>query len=247
MLEEKVGQLDAVHFDVLTCANLREDYHPLHRRDARVDRDNRREMLQYAADKGLIVSSEAFWDRMTPYYDLGSTKFAHVLGGDEYCVVPMTMLVYHDSACHLWWEVDNYNNPEHRSQGERGYSPSLYWGGGAPRLQSAIDALLGAPPDIFPFGYQYNFVPHEQPKKYMYRFRLEDQSVQDAIACAKPVMALHARIGKLEMTEHILHTPDGAIQETVFADGTRVIANFANVALEAPGVGLLAPESWVTR
>lgn len=244
MIEEEHSGLDAVHYDVLCCSSLMEDYHPAHRRDARADRENRREMLQYAAGKGLVVSSEGFYDRMTPYYDLGSVKFAHALGGDEYCVVPMTMLVYHDSAYHLWWEVDNYNNPEHRTQFGRGQLSRLYWGGGSPRVQSVMDALLGTPPDIFPFGKQYNFVPHNSPKTYLYRFRLEDQAVREAIEYAKPVMALNARIGKLEMLEHRLHTPDGAVQETVFADGTRVIANFANVTQEAPGIAPLPPESW---
>ena len=57
-------------------------------------------------------------------------------------------------------------------------------------------------------------------------------------------MALNEKIGKLEMMEHKLHRPDGAIQESVFADGTRVIANFSNVHLEADGADLLPPESW---
>jgi hypothetical protein len=60
-------------------------------------------------------------------------------------------------------------------------------------------------------------------------------------------MRLNARVGMLEMTGHTLHTPDGAVQESIFADGTRVIANFANVPLEAPGGGLLDAESWVIK
>jgi len=247
LLDDEHRQLDAVHYDVLCCTSMLEDYHPDHRADAQADRENRKAMLQYAASKGLLVSSEGFSDRMTAYYDLGSVKFAHALGGDEYCVVPMTMLVYHDSAYHLWWEVDNYNNMEHRSQFCRGQTTRLYWGGGSPRLQAAMDALMGTPPDIFPFGLQYNFVPHTSPQKYLYRFRLEDPLVREAIECAKPVMTLNARVGPCEMEEHILHTPDGAVQETVFADGTHVIANFANVTQEIPGLGSLPPESWRTR
>ncbi len=247
-LDHEHAGLDGMHYDVLCCTCPNEDYHPAHTAGARADAESRRRMLEYASrEKGLLVSSEGFRGRMTPYYDLGNTKYAHVLGGEEYCVVPMTMLVYHDCAYQTWWEVDNYNNPEHRAQGERGFSRRYWAGGGFPQLQAAIDALMGTPPDIFPFGLQYAFVPHNEPELYKYRMRFEDPRVQEAIACAKPVMALNARIGMLEMTEHRLHTPDGAVQETVFADGTRVIANFANVALEAPGVGLLAPESWMVR
>lgn len=247
-LDREHAGLDGMHYDVLCCTWYNEDYHPAHTTDARADAENRRHMLEYAGrDNGLLVSSEGFKGRMTPYYDLGNTKYQHALGGEEYCVVPMTMLVYHDSAYQTWWEVDNYNNPEHRAQGERGFSRRYWMGGGYPQLQSAMDALMGTPPDIFPFGLMYAFVPHNQPDVYPYRIRFEDPRVQEAIACAKPVMALHARIGMLELVEHILHTPDGAVQETVFADGTRVIANFANVAVEVPGVGVLQPESWVER
>ena len=244
LLDHEHAGLDGMHYDVLCCVAPREDYNPLHREDARTDVANRAAMLQYAGAANRIVSSEGFWGRMTSSYDLGSCKFAHMLGGDEYCVVPMTMLVYHDSAWHTWWEVDNYNNYEHRTQFGRGQTQRLPWGGGHARLQAAIDAIQGTPPDIFPFGLQYGFVPHGMPEVYTYRFRLEDALVQEAIAFAKPVMALNRRVGRLELTEHKLHRPDGAVQESVFADGTRVVANFANAALEAPGVGLLPPESW---
>ena len=242
--DEHIG-LDGVHFDTLTARPFIEDYHPGHRTDTKEDWVNRQKMLDHAAGKGMIVSSEGFWGRMTSHYDLGSTKYAHTLGREEYCIVPMTMLVYHDSAYHTWWEVDNYNNSEHRTQYNRGFLPRFQWGGGAPRIQSAMDALMGTPPDIFPFGVQWNFIPHSK-ELYTYHIRIEDQGVQDAIQYVKPVMELNAAVGKLQMVEHRLHTPEGAVQETVFADGTRVVANFANVPMEAPGAGLLSAESWKT-
>ena len=246
LLSQEHAGLDGIHYDVLCSCEPREDWSPLHRDDRRADRQRRIEVLLLAAERNMIVSSEGFQGRLTPHYDLGSTKYAHMLGGEEYCLAPMTMLVYHDCAIHMWWEVDNYNNFEHRTQFGRGQTGRLNWGGGALRQQAAIDALLGCPPDIFPFGLQYNYVPHSHPKIYTYRFRLEDPLVAEAIELAKPVAQLHRRIGKLEMVEHRMHRPDGALQETVFADGTRVIANFANVALEAPG-GPLAPETWIVR
>jgi len=236
--------LDAVHFDVLTCVRFQEDWRPDRRSDARADEAAVRGILADAGRRGLIVASEGFLDRLTPWYDLGSTKFSHVVGLDEYCTVPMTMLVYHDSAIHTWWEVDNYNNPEHRSQFGRGYPARFWWGGGFPRRQAAIDALMGAPPDLFPFGAQYCFVPHAHPKTYVYRPSLNDELVRQAIEVAKPVMALHARVGRLELLDHRLHQPDGSIQETVFADGTRVTANFADVAQETPGGIVMPPQSW---
>lgn len=244
-LDGEMRDLAWVHYDVLTCPPFFEDYSPAHRGDARSDAEWRLRILDYTAGKGWIVSSEGFWGRAASHYDLGNTKLTNPVGRDEYAVVPMTMLVYHDSAFHTWWEVDNYNNPEHRSQYERGYQDRYPFIPGQPRVQSAMDALMGTPPDIFPFGRQWNLVPHSRDL-YFYNRGLQDSLVQESIERAKSVMALNSRIGRLEMTGHTLHTSDGALQETRFADGTRVIANFANVPLEAPDAGTLQPESWTS-
>lgn len=244
-LDEKMNGLGFVHFDVIASRVSFEDYHPAHRTDARAERDGRQRILEYAGSKGLIISSEGFYDRLTPYYDLGNSKYPLALGGDEYCVVPMTMLVYHDSAYHTWWEVDNYNNPQAQAKGDRGFQDRFAFGGGRSRQQACMDALMGTPPDIFPFGAQYGYVPHNYPQSYIYRYRLDDACVRDAIEYAKPVMALNRRVGRHEMVEHKLLRPDGALQETTFADGTRVMVNFANIALEIPtGGGQMAAESW---
>ena len=246
MIENESKGLEMVHYDVLTTTKIKEDYNSLHICDARGDTESRKKLLEYTADKKMYISSEGFWGRMTKYYDIGNTKYYNALGGDEYCVVPMTMLVYHDSAYQTWWEVDNYNNPEHQSQWNRGFTRRFNVGGGHAHLQACSDALMGVNPDIFPFGKQYNFVPHSYPENYYYSFRLEQPEVREAIELAKPVMKLNKKIGKLEMVDFKLHRADGSIQESVFADGTRVIANFANVALEAPKAGLIQPETWIT-
>jgi hypothetical protein len=65
--------------------------------------------------------------------------------------------------------------------------------------------------------------------------RLEDVSVQEALAAALPVTRLHRRIGKQELLAHEFLSEDGAVQATTFADGTRVVANFA--AEHRAGVG----------
>ncbi len=245
-IDNELKDMDWLHYDVLTGGPFLEDYNQAHRCDARAEAEGRAKVLDYATDRGMIVSSEGFWGRGMSHYDLGNTKRPFAIGRDEYAIVPMTMLVYHDSAYHTWWEVDNYNNPEHRSQYNRGYPDRYAFGGGFPRIQSAMDAIMGTPPDIFPFGRQWSLNPHST-NLYMYNRRLEDELVDESIAYAKRVMDLNAKTGKLELVEHILHTPDGAVQESVFADGTRVIANFANVPLDLPGIGRLEAESWVTR
>jgi hypothetical protein len=235
--------LDMVHFDVLTSRRLSEDWHPGHRLDSRGDREARGRILAYAGTQNRIISSEGFFDRLTPWYDLGNSKYPRALGGEEYCVVPMTMLVYHDSAYHTWWEVHNYNNPHHRSLG----GDRLAFGGGWPRIQSCMDALMGTPPDIYPFGRQYNFIPENHPQVYFYRQTLDSPAVREAIGYARPVMDLNRSIGKLEMVGHRLLHPEGAVQETVFADGTCVTVNFANVPMDVEGLGWLPAESWRRR
>jgi hypothetical protein len=43
---------------------------------------------------------------------------------------------------------------------------------------------------------------------------------------------------------HETLAPDGAVQATTFADGTRVAANFADEPREVPGAGRLPARSW---
>jgi len=58
------------------------------------------------------------------------------------------------------------------------------------------------------------------------------------------VLKLNKRTAKLEMKELNILKPDGSLQESIFADGIKVAANFANVPQEVKGAGLLEPESW---
>ena len=71
--------------------------------------------------------------------------------------VPMTMLVYHDSCLHDWWEVHNYNGLPGWQVGAEGHGFGLV-GNGLPLLKAAQDALYGCPPNVFPFGRQYGWV-----------------------------------------------------------------------------------------
>jgi len=243
-LDRNLKGCDGVHYDTLTANWLLEDWTPGRMTSAEDDYNTIREMMQLAGERNMYVAAEGFCGRLTPYYELGSTKYTHMVCRDEYYCVPLTMLVYHECASHIWWEVDNYNNPLNRSQGGRGWEPRYYFGAGYPEQQSAVDASAGTIPDIMPFGLQYTFVPKNMPDLFYYRFRMDEPALVPAVECAKRVQKLHRRIGKLEMKEIRILKEDGAIQETVFADGTRIVANFANTELEAPKLGMLPPESW---
>lgn len=190
------------------------------------------------------VSSENFNDLFSLEYDLGSVKAWPQYGPWTFWPIPLTSLVFHDSMIHSWWEPHSYNAPQFgRSEGPN----LLEYGGGRPDLQAALDALMGCPPDVFPFGTQYAWTGRGS-ETFTYSFRFEDPMVQYALAKAKPVSALHRKIGKLEMTNFEILSEDGWVQRSTFADGTVVIANFgATMRSDIPGIDPIQGQSWVSR
>ena len=111
---------------------------------------------------------------------------------------------------------------------------------------------MGCPPDVFPFGAQYGY-SGKGTDTFLYKYRLEDPEVQIALKAALPVSRLHKRIGQQEMVHFKILSEDGYVQESAFADGTRVAANFCQdfVGSEkgidhkiVPGAGVLPPEGW---
>ena len=241
------------HFDVLTCASIGECHATDHM--AHVGRPLSREedllWLRKAlttgkgqGEKSRAVSSESFNDLFSLEYDIGSVKAWPQYGPWPFWPVPLTGLVYHDSILHSWWEPHNYNSPYFN----RAVGPDLYeYGGGRADLQAATDALLGCPPDVFPFGAQYGWTGRGY-ETVTYQFRFEDPLVQYALAKALPVAALHRRIGKLEMTDFEILSEDGWVQRTAFADGVEVVANLGfGQRSDIAGLAPITGQSWVTR
>jgi hypothetical protein len=239
------------HFDVLTCASSGECHALDHK--AHLGRPmSREEDLRWlrktlVTGQGLdhrrnAVSSESFNDLFSLEYDLGSVKAWPQYGPWTFWPIPLTSLVFHDSMIHSWWEPHNYNTP----QGGRSEGPNLLeYGGGRPDLQAACDALLGCPPDVFPFGTQYAWTGHGS-ETFTFSFRFEDPMVQYALAKAKPVADLHRKIGKLEMTNFEILSDDGWVQRSIFSDGTTVIANFSSrMRSDIPGIDPIQGQSWV--
>jgi hypothetical protein len=263
-LQTSIPDMTWDHFDVLACVPPMECYaldHPKHA-GRLLSRSEDREWVRKAfrADQamGWMVSSESFNDGYSLELDLGSVKAWPQYGPWPFWPIPLTMLVYHDSLIHSWWEVHNYNNPWH---GRTSMLEGLFeYGGGRPKLMAALDALMGCPPDVFPFGAQYCYNGRGK-ETFLYKNRFEDPEVQMALREALPVARLHRRTGKQELVHFKILSEDGYVQETAFADGTRVVANFSrNFTGEAPGIDhkrvnppasgrvkgieTLAPESW---
>lgn len=255
-LANRIPDMSWDHFDVLACVPPMECYahdHPGHTQRPMTRSEDRQWVRQtFLADQeaGLIVSSENFNDAYSLEYDIGSVKAWPQYGPWPFWPVPLTMLVYHDSLVHSWWEIHSYNNAW---RGRTSMLSGLFeYGGGRPRLMAALDALMGCPPDVFPFGAQYGYTGHGK-ETFLYRYRYEDPEVQIALKAALPVSHLHRRIGKQEMVHFKFLSEDGYLQETAFADGTRVVANFSRDFVgEAPGIDhkivkaidRLGPESW---
>jgi hypothetical protein len=244
------------HFDVLSCMPPMECYaldHPNHF-GRPLSRSEDREWVRRAflADQvaGRMVSSESFNDGYSLELDFGSVKAWPQYGPWPFWPIPLTMLVYHDSMIHSWWEIHSYNNPW---RGRTTMLDNLFeYGGGRPKLMATLDALMGCPPDVFPFGAQYGYAGRGK-ETFLYKYRFEDPEVQIALREALPVARLHQRIGKQEMVHFKILSQDGYVQETAFADGTRVVANFSRDFVGSmpgvdhtviKGVETLGPESW---
>lgn len=254
-LASSVKDITWDHFDVLACVPNQECYaldHPEHLGHPSSRAEDRKWVRKaFFADQAqsLPVSSENFNDNYSMEYDIGSVKAWPQYGPWPFWPVPLTMLVYHDSMIHSWWEVHNYNSPYFsRTRAAEHFE----YGGGKPRLMAALDALMGCPPDVFPFGTQYGWTGRGN-ETFLYRYRFEDPEVQLALREALPVAQLHRKIGKQEMVHFKILSDDGTVQETAFADGTRIVANFSHdivggssgighAAIE--GIDSLMPESW---
>jgi len=255
-LKSALSNLTWDHFDVLACAPVSECFatdHPPHLNQPLSRTEDRAAIRRtFLADQtaGLVVSSENFNDAYSLECDLGSVKAWPQYGPWLFWPIPLTMLVYHDSMIHSWWEVHNYNSPWFGRT--KATSPSFEYGGGRPRLMATLDALMGYPPDVFPFGAQYGWTGRGT-ETFLYRYRFEDPEVQVALHEALPVAKLHRRIGQCEMVHFKILSEDGYVQESAFSDGTRVVANFSrdviggargigHVVLE--GVDSVMPQSW---
>lgn len=244
-----MGAMDWIHYDVNATQLGREpcfapahDLHggrPLGRRG---DADWTRRLLGPDTNGNRIVSSEGFLDRYAVSYDIGSTKLIPAWGHSLFIPVPLTMLALHDSCVHDWWEVHNYNlipgmPPMPQRIGQAG--------SGLARKKAAMDALYGCPPNVFPFGRQYAWTDVATRRTFSFTVHLDDAEVQGALAAALPVTRLHRRIGKQELVSFRFLSPDYALQETIFADGTRVVANIGDRPRAADRIDPVAPDAWL--
>jgi len=248
--ETDMAAMDWVHYDVSAMCDGRTCFssdHALHGNKplGRIgDVVNIRELFSRKTVGNRVVSSEGFGDHYAAWYDVGSTKLMPSADVESVAVpLPMTMLVFHDSCIHDWWEVHNYNAHSGFPIQELPHGLGRT-GSGLPQLKAALDALQGCPPNLFPFGRQYGWTNRATCETYSYEVRLDDPPVQEALAAALPLAQLHRRIGMSELVSFEMLSEDRLVQATAFADGTRVVANLSDHPQECPGYGVLEAHSW---
>lgn len=244
----RVADLTWDHFDVLACVppmpcHARDHAsHPGEPQTRRGDREQVRRLFAEVRRHGRAVSSEGFNDAYSADYDLGSVKALPRYGARPFWPVPLTGLVYHDSLIHSWWEVHNYNG--HHFDGGDIDGGLFEYGGGRTRRMAALDALSGCPPDVFPFGAQYGWTGRER-ETFLYQVRFDDDAVQTALRSALPVARLHRHTGPQDLVDFEILADDGCVQATTFADGTRVVASFADRPRDVDAAGgTMVAESW---
>jgi hypothetical protein len=244
-----MAAMDWIHFDVsatfpptpcFSGEHALHDHRPMGRQ---ADVHHVQQLLSPDTVGNRIVSSEGFVGHYTPQYDIGTAK---IMPGRSIAIktpVPMTMLVFHDSCVHDWWELQNYNAVGGWPVREALHGFGLV-GSGLPRLKAAIDALYGCPPNVFPFGRQYAWSSSRTRKTVSFTVELDDPTVQEALREALPVARLHQQIGRCEMVDFRFMSGDRSVQATRFADGTQVVANLGHEPREIEGHGLVPGQSW---
>ena len=241
-------EMDWVHYDVSAmvpgsvCFNSTHALHgrrPLGRRECLAII---RRQLGPETNGNRVVSSEGFVDRYTGAYDIGTTKLQPQWGTYPFIPVPMTMLVFHDSCVHDWWEHHNYNAHPGAAEERRLRVGTVV--AGRAEQKAAMDALYGSPPNVFPFGRQYGWTDRAKNLTYSYLVRVEDAEVQRAIRAALPVARLHARTGMADLQSFEFLTPDCRVQKTEFANGTSIVANLSDQDAEAGGLGVIQASTW---
>jgi hypothetical protein len=246
--ETDMRDMDWIHYDVgamslgLPCLNAGHELHACRPMGRREDMDWTRTLLGPGTNGNRIVSAEGFVDRYATSYDIGSTKILPAWGDSPFVPVPLTMLVFHDSTVHDWWELHNYN--ENRGFGIARHRMGVT-GSGSPEKKAAMDALYGCPPNLFPFGRQYAWADWETRRTFSFSVAPEDESVQRAIRAALPVTRLHRRVGRCELVSFGFVTPDFSVQTTAFSDGTRVVANVSDEDRDTSEFGHVRANSWL--
>ena len=210
--------------DVTAAGELLEDYHPQHSFDRRQDMANRRALYEHMNDYGLVLGTEhgndwvmdlveyfegsmsgPFWWSSWPAGHLDRPS-RHQLTENymKYGMgfanrIPLWELVYHDCAVNTW-----------------------YWG-------DTAGLLYEAAPELADRKDLYNILYGTTPLFWMndtgYRLPKE---IHRMLRTYHDTCQLHQVVAFQQMTGHEFLSADRSLQRTRFADGTVIVANFAD-------------------
>jgi len=212
--------------DTTTASPLRECYdkrHPLSRSD---DRKNKMALLAYLSrDQKLVTGSETGVDMAVPYlhYFEGMMSLGpYRLPDSGY---DLTSYKVPSEEFKTFQLGPKYRIPLFELVYHDCVAVSWYWGDSSNRVPELWDER-----DLF--NALYGTMP---------LFILDKKSWEENkdrfVKSAKDATAVARATGYSEMTDHQFLTPDHTVQETRFADGTRVWANFGRKAYKVlPGV-----------
>lgn len=249
-----VADCSAVHFDTLTAMPLVENWGGL-AYDRRGDAALRRQMARYFHEQGKLICAEDMYDWAVEVCDLGTSRVFSPASPlyPRTWTAPLDGLVYHDSFVRIGWEHWAYDDARHVHE--------LWLAGLHPWGQEVMDLLTCSPPVLFPEGLMYGY-EHEVvrgpdgeerwetlwDRPYLYTKRFSDPETQAALPKALRACELHRRHGVSELVSH-RWLPGGEpyVQETEYASGLRVVANFGDEPWPLPGGGAVPPRSAVTE
>jgi hypothetical protein len=217
--------------DVITAESLYECFDENHPLTRTAKREANIELLRYARSLGLVVGSEhgRWW--AVPQVDyiegmmsggFASWPSGHLIrpktkdetfdgpNGSSYPKwetyakwgighefrIPLWELVFHDCIVSTW-----------------------YWG-------DSSDFLLSAAPEITPKKDAFNILYGTMPMMWAGRSGSWPAAREVFLRTYRNVCKLHEAVATSEMLSHAFVTQDRAVQETRFADGTRVLVNF---------------------
>ena len=246
--EGAMNGMDWNHYDVNAvrggepCFDRDHDKHAGRPMSAREDQAAIARLLSSEVNDNRLVSSEGFVEACTKVYDMGSNKYDAAWGDLPFIPVPLSMLVFHDSTIHHWWELHTYNQTPFGFAGGDGDGADS--AAGRPEKKAAMDALYGCPPLVFPFGRQYGWSDFATRRSFSDEIDIGSPEVQRALRAALPVTRLHRKIGRCEMLSFDFVTDDFAVQTSQFDDGTRIVANISDQEKQTDDFGALAPNTW---
>ena len=217
--------------DVITAEGLYECYDEHHPLNRTTKREANIEMLRYVRSLGLVVGSEhgRWW--AVPYVDYieGMMSGGFTSWPAGHLVRPKTKeeeFTGPDGRKYPKWEVyakwgigHEYRIPLWELVFHDCIVSTWYWG-------DSNDFLLTAAPEITPKKDAFNILYGTMPMLYAEPRGSWKLAREVFLRTYRNTSKLHEAVATSEMLSHEFVTADRAVQETRFADGTRVVVNF---------------------